>query len=43
MTAETIAKGLGGRKAGGSWMARCPTHHDRSPVTAVIELSWKMV
>ena len=29
MTAETIAKALGGRKAGGGWMARCPAHDDR--------------
>jgi hypothetical protein len=28
-TAETIAKTLGGRKAGGGWMARCPAHDDR--------------
>jgi putative DNA primase/helicase len=27
-TAETIAKTLGGRKAGGGWMARCPAHDD---------------
>ena len=31
MTAETIAKALGGRKAGGTWMARCPVHDDRDP------------
>ena len=24
MTAETIAKALDGREAGGSWMAQCP-------------------
>ena len=29
MTAETIAKALGGRKAGGGWTARCPAHDDR--------------
>ena len=29
-TAETIAKTLGGRKAGGSWMARCPAHREPS-------------
>ena len=29
MNAETIAKALGGRKAGGGWMARCPAHDDR--------------
>jgi hypothetical protein len=31
VTAETIAKALGGRKAGGTWMARCPAHDDREP------------
>ena len=31
MTAETIAKALGGRKAGSSWSARCPAHDDRTP------------
>ncbi len=31
MTAETIAKALGGRKTGGSWMARCPAHDDHEP------------
>jgi hypothetical protein len=25
-TAETIAKALGGRKAGGGWTAHCPAH-----------------
>ena len=31
MTAETIAKALGGRKAGNGWMARCLAHDDREP------------
>ena len=31
MNAETIAKALGGRKAGGGWTARCPAHDDREP------------
>jgi hypothetical protein len=31
MTAETIAKALGGRKAGSAWSARCPAHDDRTP------------
>lgn len=35
LTAEIIAKGLGGRKAGSSWMARCPTHHDRRPSLSI--------
>ena len=35
MTAETIAKALGGRKAGGSWMARCPAHDDHEPSLSI--------
>ena len=31
MTAEDIAKVLGGRRAGASWLARCPAHNDREP------------
>jgi len=31
MKAETIAKALGGRKAGGGCVARCPAHDDRTP------------
>jgi putative DNA primase/helicase len=27
----TLAKALGGRKAGGGWMAHCPAHDDREP------------
>ena len=35
MNAETIAKALGGRKAGGDWMARCPAHEDREPSLSI--------
>ena len=35
MTAETIAKALGGRKAGGAWMACCPAHEDRVPSLSI--------
>ena len=31
MSAETIAKALGGRKAGTGWTARCPAHDDHTP------------
>ena len=37
MTAETIAKALGGRKAGGGWTARCPAHDDRTPSLSICE------
>ena len=35
MKAETIAKILGGRKAGGGWTARCPAHDDRTPSLSI--------
>ncbi|HEX5864835.1 MAG TPA: hypothetical protein VF014_11390 [Casimicrobiaceae bacterium] len=35
MTAEAIAKALGGRKAGGGWTARCPAHEDREPSLSI--------
>ena len=35
MKAETIAKALGGRKVGSSWMARCPAHDDRDPSLSI--------
>ena len=35
--AETIAKALGGRKAGGDWTARCPAHDDRRPSLSICE------
>lgn len=37
MTAEAIAKALGGHKAGRGWTARCPAHDDRSPSLSIHE------
>jgi putative DNA primase/helicase len=37
MTAETVAKALGGRKAGSAWMARCPAHADREPSLSITD------
>ena len=37
MNAEGIAKSLGGRKAGDSWVARCPAHDDRHPSLSIRE------
>jgi putative DNA primase/helicase len=35
MSAETIARALGGRRAGTTWMARCPAHADREPSLSI--------
>jgi hypothetical protein len=35
MTAESVANALGGRKAGSSWVARCPAHDDRKPSLSI--------
>jgi putative DNA primase/helicase len=35
MTAEAIAKALGGHRAGATWMARCPVHDDRAPSLSI--------
>ena len=35
MSAEIIAKALGGHRAGATWMARCPAHDDSSPSLAI--------
>ena len=35
MRAESIAKALGGRKAGDGWTARCPAHDDRKPSLSI--------
>ncbi len=43
MTAETIARALGGRKAGQDWMARCPAHGDRDPRLSVREVDGKVL
>lgn len=37
MNAETIARALGGRRAGACWMARCPAHDDREPSLAITD------
>ncbi|MBM3527723.1 MAG: virulence-associated protein E [Alphaproteobacteria bacterium] len=37
MTAEALAKALGGRKAGAAWMARCPAHDDRAPSLSIAD------
>ena len=43
MSAETIAKGLGGRKAGRGWTARCPAHDDRTPSLSIRDADGKVL
>ena len=35
MSAESIARALGGHRAGSTWIARCPAHDDRSPSLSI--------
>jgi putative DNA primase/helicase len=35
MNADTIARALGGRRIGGTWLARCPAHDDRTPSLSI--------
>ncbi len=37
MSAETIARALGGHRAGRDWIARCPAHADKTPSLAIRE------
>src|SRR5262249_26957275 len=43
MNAETIARALGGRKAGGGWTARCPAHDDRNPSLSIRDANGKVL
>jgi putative DNA primase/helicase len=35
MSAGSIARALGGRKIGGGWIARCPSHEDNNPSLSI--------
>ena len=37
ISAEEIARTLGGRKVGQDWMARCPAHRDKNPSLAIAQ------
>ena len=43
MTAESIAKALGGRRVGAGWMARCPAHDDRKPSLSIRDIDGKVL
>ena len=43
MTAETIARALGGRKLGQGWTARCPAHDDREPSLSIRDADGKVL
>ena len=37
MSAERLARALGGRKSGRQWMARCPAHPDPTPSLSICD------
>jgi putative DNA primase/helicase len=39
MMAENLARALGARRTGSTWMARCPAHSDREPSLAITAAS----
>lgn len=43
VSAKTIARALGGRKAGHSWIARCPAHDDRTPSLSICDQDGKVL
>jgi len=43
MNAETIARALWGRRAGGGWVARCPAHDDRNPSLSIRDVDDKVL
>lgn len=43
MTAEIIARALGGRKVGQGWTARCPAHDDREPSLSIRNADGKVL
>ena len=43
MTAETIARALGGRRVGQCWTARCPAHDDREPSLSIRDADGKVL
>ena len=43
MTAEAIARALGGRKTGQGWTARCPAHDDQKPSLSIRAANGKVL
>src|ERR1022692_2724231 len=43
MTADFIARALGGRRSGSSWMAKCPAHDDKNPSLSIREVDGKVL
>jgi DNA primase len=43
MSAADIARRLGGRKSGGSFVARCPAHADENPSLSIREVNGKVL
>ena len=43
MTAETIARELGGKRAGSGYVAKCPAHDDTNPSLSITERNGKIL
>lgn len=43
MTLDAIVRGLGARRSGSTWMAKCPAHDDRNPSLAIREVDEKLL
>jgi putative DNA primase/helicase len=43
VSAESLARALGGRRVGSQWMALCPAHNDRSPSLAIQDGNGKVL
>jgi len=43
MTADTLCRALGARRAGSQWMAKCPAHDDHNPSLAIKEVDGKIL
>jgi hypothetical protein len=41
--AESLARALGGHKAGSQWMARCPAHEDGTPSLAITQAAARVL
>jgi putative DNA primase/helicase len=43
MNADALARALGARRTGSSWMAKCPSHDDRDPSLSIKDVDGKVL